>query len=403
MSGSLEIIAPDPQEHREGIFDLTAKTFAHHGRGYWGWLDHCHGGYIDHSHYDWPASSVGLIDGRVVTHWGVWGFRMRIGSSTLRVAGIGAVATHGRYRRRGLMSRTARAGLERIAASGYDMSILFGRADYYERFGYVRAWSDTTFTVDVSNLPSEAPDVRTRKFALRHRDDLARLYNREHAGLTGTAVRPTFRLCPRSDRWTGYLWTGKGNRPTGYVIVGEYRGRFECVETAGDVEQSLRVVARLARRKGHREVRFPAAHHNHPLSRRLRWGTCRVETQHLRSGGAMVRTVNLRNTLERIAPELSRRLLKSPLADWSGTLRLADARETVDLKIDGGKVQAAEPQGRSKHAVRGGEEIAQLIISTAEPLEIAEVAPLRLSGDAKKLLPVLFPAQHPQLSPWDRF
>ncbi|MGC9455053.1 MAG: GNAT family N-acetyltransferase [Phycisphaerae bacterium] len=402
MSDRLEIIAPDPQEHREGIFDLTAKTFAHHGRVYWGWIDHCTDGYIDHSRYDWSASSVGLLDGRLVTHWGVWDYRMRVGSSTLRVAGIGAVATHGRYRRRGLMDRTARASLGRIAEIGYDMSLLFGRADYYERFGYVRAWSERTYVVDVADLPTQAPAVRSRKFALRHRDDLAKLYNRQYAGLTGTAVRPTYIHCRHSDHWDGYLWN-EGERPAGYVVFAEFRGRLEVLECVGDGEQALRVIARQAKRRGYSQVHFSTLHHDHPLSRRLRWGTCRIETHHRRSGGPMVRTINPQSTLGKIAAELSRRLSRSPLADWNGTLRLADAREKVDLKIDGGKVQVAAPQGRAKHAVRGGEEIAQLLIGTAEPLEIAEVAPLRLSGDAKTLLPVLFPAQHPQLSSWDRF
>lgn len=401
MSAPLEIVAPDPQMHREDIFDLTAKVFGHQGLGYWGWIDHCTDGYIDGSHYDWAASAIGLIEGRIVTHWGVWDHRIRIGSSTVRMAGIGAVATHGRYRRRGLMDRTARRGLARIAESGYDMTLLFGRADYYERFGYVRAWSERTYVVDLADLPAQPPAVRSRKFALRHRDDLARLYNREHAHLTGTAVRPTYEHCRYANQWDGYLWSD-GERPAGYVIFAEFRGRLEVLECVGDCEQALRVIARQAKRRGYDQVHFLTLHRDHPLTRRLRWGTCRIETLHRRSGGAMVRTVNLDSTVRRMAPELAKRLKRSDLADWTGTLRLADAHQTVDLRIQRGKLRIADADGRARHAVRGGE-LAQLFIGTADPMEIAEIAPLRLTGDAKKLLPALFPPQHPQLSRWDRF
>ncbi len=403
MSDTLLIAPPDPQTDREAIFELTAKTFAGEGLGYWGWIDHCRAGYIDHSPYDWSASSIGRLGGRLLTHWGVWGYRMRIGSATIRVAGIGAVATHARYRSRGFMARTAQTGLRRIRGRGYDMSILFGRPDFYERFGYVRAWSEQTHIVKVSDLPDKPPAARPRKFALRHRDDLAKLYNRAHARLTGTAVRPTYSRCRYHDHWDGYLWTDADGRATGYIIVAEFQGRFEMIDCVGDDEQVLRVIARQAGRRGYDTVHFPSLHHEHPLARRLRWGDSRVETRHRHSGGAMVRTVNLPATLKRLAPELSRRLKRSPLRNWQGTVRVANARETSDLAIDRGRVRLADPAGRTGHAIRGGDEIAQLLIGTATPPEIVEQAGTRITGDARRLLPTLFPAQHPLLGEWDHF
>ena len=72
----------------------------------------------------------------------------------------------------------------------------------------------------------------------------------------------------------------------------------------------------------------------------------------------MVRTINLRPTLTKIAPELSRRLAASHLCDFTGRLVIADLREQVALDISGGRVSVAERTPSAGSAIRGGEQIA---------------------------------------------
>jgi hypothetical protein len=116
----------------------------------------------------------------------------------------------------------------------------------------------------------------------------------------------------------------------------------------------------------------------------------------------MVRTLNLASAVGKLAGELSRRLKRSHLADWRGKLLLADSREKVVLAIDRGKVTPGPPRV-TKHAIRGGDAIAQLLIGTDEPDQTAAAHGIRVSGDARKLLGVLFPSQHPMLESWDHF
>lgn len=66
------------------------------------------------------------------------------------------------------------------------------------------------------------------------------------------------------------------------------------------------------------------------------------------------------------------------------------------LAIARSKVKVV-PAGQSDHSIRGGQDIAQLIVGTESPDEIVETAHLQLSGDAHQLVEVLFPAQHPQM------
>jgi hypothetical protein len=47
--------------------------------------------------------------------------------------------------------------------------------------------------------------------------------------------------------------------------------------------------------------------------------------------------------------------------------------------------------------------VARLLLGSDAPLEVCDAGKLRLTGDAARLVPVLFPAQHPQLTLADRF
>jgi len=175
-----------------------------------------------------------------------------------------------------------------------------------------------------------------------------------------------------------------------------------CHETGGDAEQALRVLGHFGRKRHCRRVVFPSLPQDSDLAKRLRGGTCDVESWYVRDGGAMAQVLNLPATLRAVAPELSSRLRGSRLADWAGTLRLQDKREAVGLDIARGKVRIVDP-GKTRHSIRAGHEVAQLILGTNAPAETAEAGKMKLTGDADKLLEALFPAQRPMLRSMDRF
>lgn len=402
-SEALEVVSPDPRKHIEGMLDLTVKAFGSPGT-YYESVRRSRSDLLTNEGepYDWDASAVGLIGGQVVTHWAVMGYNMRIGRARVRVAGIGGVATHGDYRRRGLMAKTATASINRLRDHGYDLSVLFGIGDFYHRFGYVRAWSDTDWTVATGDLPAEKPDANVRKFAVRYREDLDSLYNRTHANLTGTAVRPVYKTKRVRRKHLGYLWRDRRGRAAGYVIVSHSPGELECSEFAGRTEQVLRVLGMLCRKLHCGKLRFEVLHYDSDLCRRLRRGSCQSETHYIRCGGAMVRTVNLAATLQKMRRELSRRLKDSHLSAWRGRLLIADKRRKAMLKISRSNVDLVDTAG-CRHAIRGGNEIAQLLIGTHDPMETVRSSGIKLTGEARSLVQVLFPAQHPTLSPRDRF
>ncbi len=403
----LSIVPPDPAAHGEALFDFYAKVFSDWrftDLSYFDAVALCRKAYFTNSHYDWQASRIGLLGDTLVSHFGVWGYEMRIGSARVRTGGIGSVATHGAFRQRGFMERTAQASLDAMRARDYDMTVLFGIDGFYQRFGYVRAWSETDFCVAAADLPAGGPTRPVRRFRPGERPDLVDLYNSCHAAHTGTAVRPTY-LRPANfyaGAWLGYLWLAAAGSPAGYVVVRRRGNRLRCTEHCGDPEEALRVLGVLARRWHCPEVLFHTLPHRSGLCRLVRRGTHRRQTDYHRSGGPMVRVLNLAATLGKLTGELSRRLSESHLSGWCGDVQFTGGDERVTLRIVRGEVTVT-PEGRTDHAVEGGPELAQLLLGTDEPGEVVEAGGLVLSGDAKRLLPVLFPAQHPQLSEADRY
>jgi hypothetical protein len=90
------------------------------------------------------------------------------------------------------------------------------------------------------------------------------------------------------------------------------------------------------------------------------------------------------------------------MATWRGRLEVRDAREAVTLAISPAGVRV-RPHAKTTHAVRGGDHVAQLLLGTDEPKEVAEAGKIGLAGDAGRLVEALFPAQHPMLQLADRF
>jgi hypothetical protein len=58
---------------------------------------------------------------------------------------------------------------------------------------------------------------------------------------------------------------------------------------------------------------------------------------------------------------------------------------------------------KTKHSISGENEIASLLIGTDEPEETVEAGNMKLTGEAKTLVPVLFPNEHPVLHTRDDY
>ncbi len=399
----LVVVNPDPKKHVPEMFDMCAKVFSK-GMSYFGCYTWCKDAYIMNSHYDWKSSAIGLIDNRIVTHFGIWDYTMRIGHARVRVGGVGLVATHGDYRRHGYMGITANKSLAFMAANGYDFSLLFGIAGYYDRFGFVPSWDSTEYCIESHHFPKVLKAPRLYKFAPRHRQDLADLYNRENATRTGTAVRPTFLRSQWPGKWSGYLWKDARGKVAGYVVVSQQGDDIlRVIDCAGPDDQSFAVLGTLVRKFHLKSLSYSGLHYDAPLRKRLTsqsysWAKVNFRT----TGGPMICIINLESALGKLTSEFNARLKRSALAGWKGLLIISDGRTKVGLAIDRSRVTVVPPRS-TPHRLLGNDHVARLLIGSTDPADVIQDAHMKLSGDASKLAEVLFPNQHPLLETWDRF
>ena len=97
---------------------------------------------------------------------------------------------------------------------------------------------------------------------------------------------------------------------------------------------------------------------------------------------------------------LHERLLASGLADWRGSLSICleceGASEVVTLVAqDGG--MAVRDGAVGPNAISGDQAVTQLLLGCEEADEVVAVNGIEVRGDAARILPVLFPAQYPQM------
>jgi predicted acetyltransferase len=401
----LTVVAPSQELHQDELIELIAKTF---GR-YWSFRDYCRNGYLIGAPYDWEATRAGFLSDRIVSHFGVWDYQLRIGISRLRLAGIGAVATHRDHLKKGFMRKTIRASLAAQRSLGYDISLLFGIQNFYNKFGYRRVFADVTLSIPrrkLTKLEDFDESVSANAFVEMDVDvdRFAQLSNRRFQEVTGTFVRPNYTTNRRPDDWKALGWPATGT-VEGYIIYHLDQGSLKVVDHAGEVAYVLAALRLGMEKTDAADVTFPGLPPRCPLGRAIRRGDADLTGRYVQQGGAMARIVNLRSCLEKLCPELSKRLSRSGFADWSGEIKIdyAGARtEQVCLGVDTGRV-AVIPESSTAAVISGGDELVRLIYGSEDFDELIAMGDVASTTEAYGLGRALFPAQDPTLPVWDRF
>lgn len=397
MTTNYQIVLPLKSEHLRAVGQLTADVFSN-GQ----YVDAYCDNYIGNSHYDWNVSRLAFDGGKLVHHWGVWGYQMRLETTQLKVGGIGAVVTHPEYRKQGIMHQAAQESFDAMKQSGYDLSILRGR--HYIKMGYARAWNYIHYRFKLEDFPVTEPVPAYQPLGLEHVPAMDTLYNQTHAAFTGTAIRPTFYNKHPEDLCI-HAWRDAAGKLAGYVRAApseEEPKTLICLEATGDPHQCLAVLGNLFQQGGYEKIACFTLPRLHPLLQHLRKGNCIAENRYFEISGWRVRLINLHSTLQKLTPLIEQRLAESRFADWQGTLLLDAGEQKAALRIAGGKVEISA-ETLAEHTLHAGAEMARFLIGSDEPDEIIREAGLECTGLAQPLARALFPNLHPMLSHWDEY
>jgi len=371
---------------------------------------HWRQGRLARSRFDWDTSRLAADGTDVAALVGVYDLSMRIGHSTVRTAGFNLD-----YQADGTTDDTMEQLIaETVSAArqaGYGLGVSVGLSDGLRAAGFVPAWPHLMWFMPTDALPVNGPnhgaELDSTGFEPVHRDDLAALYDREHAGLTGTTLRPTYLVNKEPDGFRGLLWHDDTGAVSGYVsyavieswtnrtMLGPSNRGYDRLlwhdESAGDPDTRLAALAELAREHGCHEIALDRLHPRSPLADRIRELPHRVEHGYRHYG---INVISLDTTLRSIIDVLDTRLQSSPI---NGHIEFRLTIDTQSVTIHGrpGDLKVDTPTGREQHAITGDQRLAQLLVGGTPTDRLLNQ--IDVVGDGRTLAGVLLPTQDPQM------
>ena len=182
--------------------------------------------------------------GMLVAIAGVFPLTWQIGEATLRVAGIGGVATHPRHRGKGLMRAVVSHCVAAARAAGYQLSWLDGRRRRYRHFGYERCGTEISFRLTARDFAGAGIDAAGLRFRrLQEGDALLAEVQRLHARQQVHWRRPATELLSICASWNSAPYAAlDGGEFAGYLIAGRDPTRVSEL-VAVDAAATARVAA----------------------------------------------------------------------------------------------------------------------------------------------------------------
>lgn len=343
-----------------------------------------------------PVASVRIQDHKV-----------QLGAAVLRLGGIADVGTDPDHRRHGYASRLMRDCVRFMTAEGYDISLLFGLQDFYDRFGYATAMAGTSLTLSAADA-AKAPRLwRGRPFRGLDAPAVKRLFRSMGRAIWCNVARDNSDWDFRKNRFDhARVITGKGGKVVAYSVFALDAGTLNVTEVGavGDAAvygSLLRDLAETAKSERATQLRLHLPP-DHPLALYLTDYGISFSLQYPRNGGGMARILNLESCIKKMLPE------------WSLQLQAAGFHQALsfNLKTDLGRVNLRCGRGR----IRLGSAVAsslqvrlpqsrltQLLLGYQPPDFVLSKPDVRVAGELRPLLRVLFPQRYAFLWPHDHF
>lgn len=325
---------------------------------------------------------------------------VRVGQVTLTLGGIANVGTVPAYRSKGYSTQLLCDAITVMENEGFDFSMLFtGIHSFYARLGWESLPVQVMSAEVRPELPAPEGEYRVRPLADADLEALCACYEQGNVGHSLTVVRSP-----------AYLrgWTGWDERTPDCVYVAEVAGKLVGYIAApiGDSLSIIEVgwlpaysecvfalilyVARLAMERKVTQARLHIP--RDPVLMNVVRNFFHRFTWH--EGAPMVRVIRLQPLVNKLLPELSRRV---QMVGAKGTVRLRLQAGTVGLRATGDEV------------VRDANALPEVRLTQAQFLGLvfglvgSEELPPSVPAQTRALLNVLFPRQPAIYWEWDGF
>ncbi len=357
------------------------------------------------SSYTWEQTRVVVVDGRIVATLRIWDRQMRIGSSVVRMGGIGGVGTLPQHRGKGYASAMMRDAVDYMHRSGYQVGVLFSEIPFvfYRRLGW-ECLPRAGFCIRRQQAV-ETQETTWQVEAFDEGRDLEQavvLYHAYNARQSGTILRPRAHWDTAPARIRHLFPTvvaRRGDVLGGYLNFLVAEKRVEVLEVAYEPSDPTILTALIqhllhfCEDQGIEEV-FGEIPHRHPLVDVL----VRSSAGDLSLSGQtsmMFYAVDLLSLMQKVLPELQARLDRSARRFAPVAFGFELNEQVCALQLDAaGKLEVLEADPLVEPLNLPGEFFWRLLMgeSSTSQLEPAlEVQGISLRPEIGALLSVLFP------------
>jgi predicted acetyltransferase len=377
-----------------------------------------------------------LVDDEVVSELSVIDYEIRIGTAHVRMAGIGGVHTDGAHRMKGYARRLLEDTVRYMTDGGYDVSMLFGIAKFYPKFGYAMCLPSYKFTIqtrdaeDAGQLIQHPDRCRTRPSRTRSSKDadaqaLSAIYEQNNQGRVCSVVRSPAYFEQLIQKNLGHgtwwnvsvearLWEDAEGQPMAYAAWDKSDEAVNVVEVASRDDSLFPTLLyafvqdAIEKRCGKIALYMPL---DHPFAEFAQRYGGKWEIKCPRDGGGMMRVLNQDTLFEKLAPELTRRLRASELAQFTGSLAIQTDLGVTAIQIQQGVLtvstsqdNAAEPGLSADLTVSlSQDKLMQLLAGYRPARDVLNDPDVQAQGDILPVLDALFPKAIPYVWLPDHF
>ena len=365
----------------------------------------------DHRH----QRELRLDDDTKVSWLGVIDFPMRIGTAEVRMAGIGGVHTAREHRKQGHMRTLFEDTVTYMTDQGYDITLLFGIPNFYNKFGYASSMPDAHFTIatrDAEDAAGGVAGLNTRPVEPEDIPEIVKLYNAHNAMRTGSIIRTPDRFTEfrKGTDWRTSpevrVWEDDRGQLAGYAVWDDEDDRVTAAEIDAWDDRLfptlLHTLAEeaIAKRCSEIEVYAPP---DHPFAEYAQRYGITWTIRYPRDAAAMMRILNQRPLMEKLHAELERRLAASPMDGYTGSVALTTDLDTTVLTFDAGRL-ALDATGEPDAALSlSQDKLIQCLVGYRSVRDVLNSPGVTLEGEGAPLLNALFPRQHPYTWHVDHF
>jgi predicted acetyltransferase len=346
-----------------------------------------------------------VVGGKSISGLEILDLVLRIGESKLKMAGIAGVRTDDGYRMKGYASKVLSQSIDYMVKGGYDISMLFGIEDFYQRWGFATCLPEYELTIPTRNAERALKRYDSRPFLVGDVEDILAMYeqNNRHRSCWIERSKGTWRPF-RKGTW--FDKPAKCNvmvddgKLIGYYAYDDSRYETRITEVGSakrDVfESMLRDFADMAieRRAERISVNIPP---DHPLATFCRRYGCSLSIGYPYNANGMMRIINLNSFLHKLKPELERALgLLEAHYRGTRTLKITTDLGEAMISISGHEVSVEDPSRHADASIYMPQSVLMQCISGFRGVsEVLTDCAVKMDGEAEDILSDLFIQKYP--------